>query len=31
MTAPVTGGAVMVECFERVALLGESRYCQPFF
>jgi hypothetical protein len=31
MTAPVTGGAVTVGCFEWVAHLGVSRYCQPFF
>ncbi|MFT6284865.1 MAG: hypothetical protein ACJAXM_001340 [Arenicella sp.] len=31
MTAPVTGGAVAVGCFELETNLAVSRYCQPFF
>jgi hypothetical protein len=31
MTAPVTSGAVTIECFEWLAHLGVSRYGQPFF
>jgi hypothetical protein len=30
MTAPVTDVAITVACFEWVAHLAVSRYCQPF-